>query len=926
MPYPNFHAARVRDPGDFVDSSFRSKELPDTKGILLVMGKLKSDKNGSMVAQVYRFPKDSYTVDEAKKWLKDNNVKYILFEPAKEEKEKKKESIEIGSADFSPGEFVNKVRQVFSDTFCKRNLDGSWPENYIKDDSGIFTDHVIARMGDDHYSIPFEVTGDDIVFASENEWTKVEMQYVPVNESVRIIEASDSDDEELKGWKWEVVIIGAATPDDVLKIANETYIRSKNGVPYSTKALEESVPLWDGIKVYDNHLTDEEFMARGTMRSVVNELVGVIVNPSWNHTKMAITGTLKVIDDKLRQKLLNAEKQDVLNSFGLSIDALCSTSEAIIDGSKTQYVDKIAKAFSVDVVADPAAGGRLARIIAGSSPLNNSDTNEEVLDMNKEELDKLIEDALTQAIAKVDERIKKLEAEKAEVINENPDNEPKEPEIKPIEDAEIVKLQESFKKSAEEIEAMRNELKLQSCRDILAHKLETSGLPDSYRGMVAKQYRDKVFDEKELDATIKEHREALSKLSESGNIILPDGANIHVSPLTEWDRYELAFLRLVAGVNKFDSLCTKEKAEYHGVEAVKRYVEAGKPLLPRVTRLSEWYAQFTEDYDGMGVMRNKRFLEANVKTTTLTSIVKNTVNLLLAADYSTKHLWWEPIVRNEDVDTLDQATLVRVYGLDTLEEIDEGEAYQEMDWSDEEETASWVKRGNYIGITLETFLMDKLGRLRSMPTRLANSWYNTISALVAGVFTVNSNAGPVLADNGALFNVTAVATPGGHANLLTAALSHSSFIAARSAMLKQTDQPLGAGKRMLVEPKYLLVPVDLENTALTIRNSEFVPGSANRDRNQFYEKFEVVKVPEWTDATDWALVADPNEFPAIWLIWLRGRRTPEIFSVEDEQSGAMFTNDEIRFKVRQYGFRFSDTYDCAPVSDFRPLHKSIVSG
>jgi len=41
-------------------------------------------------------------------------------------------------------------------------------------------------------------------------------------------------------------------------------------------------------------------------------------------------------------------------------------------------------------------------------------------------------------------------------------------------------------------------------------------------------------------------------------------------------------------------------------------------------------------------------------------------------------------------------------------------------------------------------------------------------------------------------------------------------------------------------------------------------------------------------------------------------------------AGAMFTNDTIRYKVRMYGQRFSSTYDCAPVADFRPLHKSNV--
>ena len=43
-----------------------------------------------------------------------------------------------------------------------------------------------------------------------------------------------------------------------------------------------------------------------------------------------------------------------------------------------------------------------------------------------------------------------------------------------------------------------------------------------------------------------------------------------------------------------------------------------------------------------------------------------------------------------------------------------------------------------------------------------------------------------------------------------------------------------------------------------------------------------------------------------------------------ETSGAMFTNDELRFKARLMTYRFSSTYDCAPVSDFRPMHKSNV--
>jgi len=85
-----------------------------------------------------------------------------------------------------------------------------------------------------------------------------------------------------------------------------------------------------------------------------------------------------------------------------------------------------------------------------------------------------------------------------------------------------------------------------------------------------------------------------------------------------------------------------------------------------------------------------------------------------------------------------------------------------------------------------------------------------------------------------------------------------------------------------------------------------------------------VVVPNWTDADNWALVGDKDEFPAIWLIFLRGRQVPELFTADSEAGGSMFTNDMLRYKLRMLTWQFSSTYTCAPVSDFRPLHKSNV--
>lgn len=79
MPFPNFHAARVKDPDEF--SRIRTLATLPT-GIMILGGPLKSDPSGDTTAQSYRFPKDKFSVEQAKKWLSGHEVKPILFEKA----------------------------------------------------------------------------------------------------------------------------------------------------------------------------------------------------------------------------------------------------------------------------------------------------------------------------------------------------------------------------------------------------------------------------------------------------------------------------------------------------------------------------------------------------------------------------------------------------------------------------------------------------------------------------------------------------------------------------------------------------------------------------------------------------------------------------------------------------------------------------
>jgi len=86
MPYPSDHSARVRDPGDFKKESFRRKNI--APGIDIIIGRLKGETTAT--TQAYRFDKNKFTAAQAKKWLKDHDVKYTSFEAASEPPDKSK--------------------------------------------------------------------------------------------------------------------------------------------------------------------------------------------------------------------------------------------------------------------------------------------------------------------------------------------------------------------------------------------------------------------------------------------------------------------------------------------------------------------------------------------------------------------------------------------------------------------------------------------------------------------------------------------------------------------------------------------------------------------------------------------------------------------------------------------------------------------
>jgi hypothetical protein len=258
---------------------------------------------------------------------------------------------------------IQAVKDAFDAQFNPTDLMGNRPaaERWVIE---VYNDKVLVRWDPEKaFVIPYTVNGQAINFAGPDKWVKIEHAWVPVTEAVRVTESKGKEPAD-KGLEWAVTIIGPETANDLITDGAGSYIRSQNGRLYSCAALEASVPLFQDTKVYDNHLTDKQLRETHGMRSVVRELVGVIVDPTWNKAKNAIIGTLKVIDEALRNKLILANEANVLDTFGLSIDALCEGKPVNMGGQNMTLIEQIGKVLSVDIVANPAAGGRLSRMIA----------------------------------------------------------------------------------------------------------------------------------------------------------------------------------------------------------------------------------------------------------------------------------------------------------------------------------------------------------------------------------------------------------------------------------------------------------------------------------------------------------------------------------------------------------------------------------
>lgn len=425
--------------------------------------------------------------------------------------------------------------------------------------------------------------------------------------------------------------------------------------------------------------------------------------------------------------------------------------------------------------------------------------------------------------------------------------------------------------------------------------LAQSGLPQASRErLTAREYTTP----EEVTAAIENEQAYLAKLAEEQVVqigsVPPRTPRISLGR-TGLEQVQLALEALISGVRPPDG------------------------ILP-LTGIRELYNVLSGDYELTGTFKGERVYLANVTSATMSNLVANVLNKVVAAEFQQYPRWWEPFVSQQDFASLQQVKWITLGGVGELPTVAEGAAYTELTWDDKYEATDFTKKGGYLGLTIEAIDKDDTGRLRAAPRALAQAAWLTLSKAVLNIFTANNGAGPTLADGVALFH-------GSRNNLGSSSLSWSSYVAARTAMRKQTE--LNSGERLgaLTAPRFLLVPPDLEITALQIVGSEGEPGGGENNINPLSvgdthdarlaaARSRIIVVDLWPDTNDWAAVADPRLYPSIGIGYRYGR-VPEVFSVASPTAGLMFTNDTMPIKVR-YFFAVG-------AMDYRGLYKANVS-
>lgn len=653
-----------------------------------------------------------------------------------------------------------------------------------------------------------------------------------------------------------VIEAAAATGEWLIRVIRAG--ESANGNVYPAAVLREAAPMFEGARVFVK--SDDEHIKGGGKD--VNKLIGGLANPRFVEGATPADGeiqaTLRLIEPEgaIAVRFREAHSRGLSGLFGFSIDAFCDAKKVTRGGKRMREATKFKSVNSVDLIVEPGAGGELIRMVEAKQ--------------HTQEQDDMIRTRMIEAI-----RAKRPELA-ADITDDTSD------------DIVLARYTEATRPTpvagGVTPEQLAEQVRMVEARSTARATIAASKLPQPAKDKLTADFtaRDR-FVEADVTAAIEAETQYLGRFTESGKPVIPFG------------QVELED-RSVKVADMLDAFFDRSHKDHRSVQSFKEcYIEITGDR--RVTGDLE-----DCDRSRLREAAGARFAES-VSTTTFANVLGDSLRRAMIRAYvgDTDLQGWRKIV--DVVPRFDFRTneLTRIGGYANLPAVNQGAGYTALSTpSDEKATYAVTKRGGTEDITLEAIRNDDVGALRRIPSELSMAALQTLYEFVFDFIRTN----PTIYDTVALFHAS-------HNNLGTTALDATSAAAARLAMVNQTRA--GSGKKINAGPAFLLVPFELQEIAWNL----FVRGTNNDKTYVQTLNPEVIPINYWTDANDWAMIADPMKCPTIEVGFLDGNETPDIFVQDMPNVGSMFSNDKLTYKIRHiYG---------GTVQDYRGMRKHVVA-
>jgi hypothetical protein len=300
------------------------------------------------------------------------------------------------------------------------------------------------------------------------------------------------------------------------------------------------------------------------------------------------------------------------------------------------------------------------------------------------------------------------------------------------------------------------------------------------------------------------------------------------------------------------------------------------------------------DPKALARMKIQRSDPAYHTTGSFANLLLDASNKTLLAGYEEAPYTWNLWARQANsTDDFKNINRIRFSESPDLEMVPENTSYKEGVMTDSKESYKVEKFGKMFTVTWETVVNDDLDAISRVPAMHGNAARRTQNKKVYEVLTAN----PKMGDDKNLF--ASDHASGSNVSGGAAAPSVTELNKAFLAMRKQKG--LNSDVTLNIVPRYLIVPVAYEATALELVNSiSYNAANNNEGVQNIYgvggpRNVTVIGEPvlDGSSATVWYMAADPGQIDTVELTFLSGEESPVLESEWD------FDKDCYKYKIRQ---------------------------